>query len=88
MDVVWPLAQGLRRHAGGARPAPTRIACLDQAARPQESIFWLEYEGRQALRAGWGVSGAVAWTAGQRWDMASLPALLSEGEGTSAEAGL
>ncbi|NOK05307.1 MULTISPECIES: metallophosphoesterase [Myxococcus] len=72
---------------GPGRPA-TRIACLDQAARAQESIFWLEYEDRQALRAGWGLSGAISWTAGQRWDMSSLPPLAAEGEGAPAEFGL
>jgi Icc-related predicted phosphoesterase len=56
----------------GGRPA-TRIACLDQAARPDEAVFWLEYEGRTAVRAGWGVSGAEAWRAGEPWSLASLP---------------
>jgi hypothetical protein len=72
---------------GPGRP-PTRIACLDQAARAQESVFWLEYEGREAVRAGWGTSGAVSWEAGQRWDLSSLPPQAGEdGEGAPAGAG-
>lgn len=56
----------------GGRP-PTRIACLDQATRPDEAVFWLEYEGREAVRGGWGVSGQVAWKAGERWNLMRLP---------------
>ena len=56
----------------GARPV-TRIACLDQAARPDEAVFWLEYESREAVRAGWGLSGAVAWKAGEPWNLTRLP---------------
>jgi len=56
----------------GGRPA-TRIACLDQSARPDEAVFWLEYEGREAVRGGWGVSGQVAWQAGERWNLMRLP---------------
>jgi predicted phosphodiesterase len=56
----------------GGRPA-TRIACLDQSARPDEAVFWLEYEGREAVRGGWGVSGQVAWQAGDRWNLMRLP---------------
>jgi len=68
---------------GPGRP-PSLIACLDQAARPDESVFWLEYEGRHAARAGWGTSGAVAWSSPQRWDMSCLPAHLADGEGAPA----
>ncbi len=57
---------------GGARQA-TRIACLDQATRPDEAVFWLEYEGREAVRGGWGVSGEVAWRAGETWNLTRLP---------------
>jgi predicted phosphodiesterase len=56
----------------GGRPV-SRIACLDQAARPDEAVFWLEYEGREAVRAGWGLSGAVAWKAGEPWNLTRLP---------------
>lgn len=56
----------------GHRPV-SRITCLDQAARPDEAVFWLEYEGRQPLRAGWGLSGAVAWQAGEPWNLTRLP---------------
>jgi lariat debranching enzyme len=57
----------------GHRPV-TRIACLDQAARPDEAVFWMEYEGREPQRAGWGVSGEVAWRAGEAWNLTRLPA--------------
>ncbi|MCE9666802.1 metallophosphoesterase [Myxococcus stipitatus] len=67
---------------------PTRIACLDQATRPEESVFWMEFEGREALRVGWGTSGEVAWVPGQRWDMGALPALAlgrdENGDGANA----
>lgn len=66
----------------------TRVACLDQAARAEEAVFWLEYEGRQAMRAGWGTTGAVSWEAGRRWDMNSLPVSAGDGEGAPADAGL
>jgi len=56
----------------GGRPA-TRIACLDQSTRPDEAVFWLEYEGREAVRGGWGVSGQVAWQAGDKWNLMRLP---------------
>jgi lariat debranching enzyme len=57
----------------GHRPV-SRIACLDQAARPDEAVFWLEYEGREPVRAGWGISGEVAWKAGEPWSLLRLPA--------------
>jgi predicted phosphodiesterase len=56
----------------GSRPV-SRIACLDQAARPEEAVFWLEYEGREPVRAGWGLSGEVAWKAGEPWNLTRLP---------------
>ncbi|HVE82091.1 MAG TPA: metallophosphoesterase [Myxococcales bacterium] len=46
----------------------TRIACLDQAARPEASVFWLELEGRRPVRGGWGISGEVAWREGEAWE--------------------
>jgi hypothetical protein len=56
----------------------TRVACLDQAARPEGSMFWLELEGgpegRRAVRAGWGMGGEVAWREGEVWDDALTPA--------------
>ncbi|XXF75870.1 metallophosphoesterase [Myxococcaceae bacterium GXIMD 01537] len=59
---------------GGENGRPvSRVACLDQAARPEEAVFWMEFEGRQAARAGWGLSGAVAWSAGEPWNITSLP---------------
>jgi len=58
----------------GHRPV-SRIACLDQSARPDEAVFWLEYEGREAVRAGWGLSGEVAWKAGEPWNLTRLPAV-------------
>jgi lariat debranching enzyme len=58
----------------GHRPV-TRIACLDQSARPDEAVFWLEYQGREAVCAGWGISGEVAWRAGEPWNLTRLPAV-------------
>jgi lariat debranching enzyme len=57
----------------GSRPA-TRVACLDQATRPEESVFWMELQGREVVCAGWGTSGEVAWRAGQPWGLGVLPA--------------
>jgi predicted phosphodiesterase len=57
----------------GGKPV-TRVACLDQAARPDESVFWMEFQGREVVCAGWGISGAVSWRAGQPWGLCSLPA--------------
>jgi Icc-related predicted phosphoesterase len=58
----------------GHRPV-SRIACLDESARPDEAVFWLEYEGREAMRGGWGLSGEVAWKAGEPWNLMRLPAV-------------
>lgn len=52
----------------------THIACLDQATRPEASVFWLELEGREPVRAGWGISGEVAWRRGEPWDDSRTPA--------------
>lgn len=68
---------------GDGRP-PSRVACLDQAARPDEALFWMEFEGREAVRAGWGTSGAVSWTAGQPWNLTVLPPLAQDGESAGA----
>ncbi|MFY0569268.1 metallophosphoesterase family protein [Archangium lansingense] len=57
---------------GSARPL-TRVACLDQAARPEESVFWMEFQGREVVCAGWGISGQVSWRAGQQWGLGVLP---------------
>lgn len=57
-------------HASGR---VTNVACLDQAARPDGAVFWLELEGAHAVRAGWGVEGEVAWRAGERWDETRTP---------------
>ncbi|ADO71135.1 metallophosphoesterase family protein [Stigmatella aurantiaca] len=56
----------------GGRPV-TRIACLDQATRPDEAVFWLEFEDREPVRGGWGISGEVAWQSGAPWNLQSLP---------------
>lgn len=53
----------------------TRVACLDQAARPEESVFWMELQGREVVCAGWGLSGQVSWRAGSTWGLGSLPSL-------------
>jgi predicted phosphodiesterase len=57
----------------GGRPM-TRVACLDQATRPEEAVFWMELQGREVVCAGWGTSGEVAWRAGQPWGLGVLPA--------------
>jgi predicted phosphodiesterase len=78
---------------GGEAGRPvSRIACLDQSARPDEAVFWLEYEGREAVRAGWGVSGEVAWKAGEKWNLMRLPPVSAssateEDEGMGMERG-
>lgn len=64
-----PFAAGLPLPGGGE----TRVACLDQAARPEGCLFWLELEGRRAVRAGWGTSGEVAWEEGRPWDTRCAP---------------
>ena len=69
------------RHS--ARAPLTHVACLDQAARPEAALFWVEWKGREPQRAGWGTSGAVAWERGQIWEadrapLAQLPASLPE----------
>jgi hypothetical protein len=58
-----------------ARPL-TRVACLDQAARPEESVFWMEFQGREVVCTGWGLSGQASWRAGQPWGLGVLPAPL------------
>jgi hypothetical protein len=58
----------------------TRVACLDQAARPEGAVFWLELEGRQALRAGWGITGEVAWSRDGNWEDDRTPAPPPSGE--------
>src|SRR5262249_3531115 len=37
-----------------------RYACLDQATEPDHSLIWLEWEGGEAVRGGWGASGEPA----------------------------
>lgn len=43
----------------------TRVACLDQAAKPEGAVFWIEFTDGEAARAGWGIDGKVAWHAGE-----------------------
>jgi lariat debranching enzyme len=70
-----PFAVALETHGRTV----SRVACLDQAARPDTAVFWLEFEGREARRAGWGISGVPSWQAGQRWGMHTLPPVAPEG---------
>ncbi|MBI3183722.1 MAG: metallophosphoesterase [Myxococcales bacterium] len=58
----------------GQPEGEVRIACLDQTAQPAGSVFWLEYERGEAVRSGWGVTGEVAWRAGQLWGEEQVPA--------------
>ncbi len=52
----------------------TRVACLDQAASPEGALFWLEWEGQEPVRAGWGLTGEVSWQRGEVWDEGKTPA--------------
>ncbi len=58
---------------GNGGRQPSRVACLDQAAKPEEAVFWMEVRGREVVSAGWGTSGQVAWRAGQPWGLGCLP---------------
>ncbi len=58
----------------------TRVACLDQAAKPEAAIFWVEWERGEAVRAGWGSSGEVHWQAGAPWSPAQTPVTTDSGE--------
>jgi predicted phosphodiesterase len=69
---------------GNGRPV-SQVACLDQAAHPEESVLWMEFEGREAVRAGWGISGQVAWQAGEPWGPGVLPPVVGE-QAEAAEA--
>lgn len=64
-----PYAATLIGHHG----AVTRVACLDQAARPEGSIFWMEWRGGEPLRGGWGTTGKIHWHAGDPWTEANVP---------------
>lgn len=46
----------------------TRVVCLDQAARSDGGLLWLEYAGTEVVAVGWGTSGEVAWRPGDDWD--------------------
>ena len=51
----------------------THVACLDQASKPETAVLWMEWEKGVPQRVGWGVTGEVAWTAGQPWDVTRIP---------------
>ncbi len=57
----------------------TRVSCLDQASQPEGSVFWIAWNGKVPSRAGWGVTGRVDWTAGQKWDETCLPEVAEAG---------
>jgi lariat debranching enzyme len=59
-------------HASGRH---TNVACLDQAARPDGAIFWLEWSRGSAKRAGWGIDGNECWRAGETWDESRTPSV-------------
>lgn len=71
-----PLSTTLAHQGGGV----TRIACLDQAAKPDGAIFWLELEGNEAKTAGWGISGTPCWQSGQTLTEAQTPEPVVEEE--------
>lgn len=54
------------------------MACLDQAARPEGALLWIEWESGRAARAGWGLGQVVHWVDGQAWSEALTP---SDGAG-------
>jgi predicted phosphodiesterase len=56
----------------------TKVACLDQSAKPDGALFWIEYQGHKAVRAGWGTSGQPAWSEGQGWSSADAPKVAAE----------
>jgi hypothetical protein len=64
-----PLATSLTGPHGEA----TKVSCLDQAARPDASVLWLEFGDGRFLRAGWGTSGRTAWSDGEAWTDALTP---------------
>jgi Icc-related predicted phosphoesterase len=51
-------------YGGGAQ---THVACLDEAAEPEDAILWMEWSGGQAVRVGWGIDGHASWTPAQPW---------------------
>ncbi len=70
----WVLCGHSHTPFAATLPPSIRIACLDQAAKPEGAIFWIEWEGGEAVAAGWGITGAVAWTQDAPWDYRSAPA--------------
>jgi Icc-related predicted phosphoesterase len=50
-----------------------RVACLDQAAKPDGALLWMEWDQHRALRVGWGTSGKSAWSEGEGWNAARAP---------------
>ncbi len=54
----------------------TRVACLDEARGSDGAVFWMEWQGgAEALEAGWGTSGRVAWRRGEVWGARHTPAV-------------
>jgi len=60
-------------HADGSL---TRVACLDQAARPEGALFWLEWDHGSPVRGGWGPTGEIHWSSGDPWTPAQTPVTL------------
>jgi lariat debranching enzyme len=54
----------------------TRVACLDEATSAEGALFWMEWEGTEALHAGWGTSGRTEWSAGEAWGQDKRPPTL------------
>lgn len=53
----------------------TKVACLDQLSRPETSLLWMEAEGREIVRVGWGPGGGTIWEEGRPWGPSVLPRL-------------
>ncbi len=46
----------------------TRVACLDQASKPDGGFFWMDWDHGAVRAVGWGTSGQSSWRPTQAWD--------------------
>jgi hypothetical protein len=51
----------------------SRVVCLDQATRSEAALFWVEWQGREPMRAGWGASATEAWRRPEPWGADRVP---------------
>lgn len=59
---------------------PTRVVCLDQAARAESGFLWMEWQNGQAVEVGWGTDSTPTWTEGQAWDERQTAGRIHRGE--------